>query len=59
MLILGELNFVPAASDFENEIGSIVGGYVETVSGDDSARLLKHEDLEQFRELYEEEDAGV
>jgi len=59
MLILGELNFVPAASDFENEIESIVGRYVERVSGDESARLLNHEDLEQFTDLYEEEDAGV
>jgi len=56
MLILGELNFVPAASDFENEIESIVGRYVERVSGDESARLLNHEDLEQFTDLYEEED---
>ena len=55
MLVLGDLTFVPAASDFENELESIVGGFVDTVAGDESARLLNNEELEQFTELYESE----
>ena len=54
MLVLGDLTFVPSAADFENELESIVGNFVDTVSGNDS-RLLNHEDLEQYTELYDPE----
>lgn len=55
MLVLGELTFVPAASDFENEFESVMQGFVDTVSGDESAHLLNNEELEQYTELYESE----
>eukprot|EP00960_Hanusia_phi_P070417 767305-Hanusia_phi.AAC.13 len=54
-LILGDLTFVPGASDFENELDSIVGGFVDTVSGSNSVRLLNNEDLEQYTELFDSE----
>ena len=54
MLVLGDLNFVPSADDFENELESIVGGFVDTVAGDET-RLLNHEELEQYTELYDSE----
>lgn len=53
MLILGDLTFQPAASDFENELESIVSGFVDTISG--TNRLLNHEELEQYTELYDAE----
>lgn len=55
MLVLGDLTFVPAAADFENELESIVGGFVDTVTGNENTRLLNHEDLEQYTELYDSE----
>jgi len=55
MLVLGDLTFVPAAADFENELESIVGGFVDTVTGNENIRLLNHEDLEQYTELYDSE----
>jgi len=55
MLVLGDLTFVPAAADFENELESIVGGFVDTVAGIENTRLLNHEDLEQYTELYDSE----
>ena len=55
LLIRGELVFVPAAQDFENELESIVGGFVDTISGEDGVRLLNNEELEKFTELYESE----
>jgi hypothetical protein len=55
MLVLGDLTFVPAAADFENELESIVGGFVDTVTGNENTRLLNHEDLEQYTELYDAE----
>uniref|UniRef100_A0A7S4P4P5 Dynein heavy chain linker domain-containing protein n=1 Tax=Guillardia theta TaxID=55529 RepID=A0A7S4P4P5_GUITH len=54
-LILGDLTFVPGAADFENELDSIVGGFVDTVSGSNSVRLLNNEDLEQYTELFDSE----
>ena len=53
MLMNGDLAFIPGANDFEAELESIVGGFVDTVSG--SIRLLNHEDLEQYTELYDAE----
>lgn len=53
MLVLGDLTFVPSAEDFENELESIVGGFVDTVSGVEHTRLLNHQDLEQYTELYD------
>jgi hypothetical protein len=49
------LSFAPASCDFENELENIVSGFVDTVSGDESSRLLNHEDLEQYTELYKSE----
>ncbi len=49
----GSLVFSPASSEFENEFESIISGFVDTVSG--NIRLLNHDDLESFTELYEPE----
>ena len=48
-----ELVFSPAAGDFETEFESIISGFIDTVSG--STRLLNHQDLSGFTELYEAE----
>ena len=50
-----DLAFVPTVTDFENEIEHVVAGFVQTVSGDDSTRLLNNEELEQYTELYDSE----
>lgn len=53
VMVMGDVALVPCSSDFENDIESIVGGFIDTVTG--NVRLLNHEDLEQYTELYDVE----